>query len=67
MSGSSNKISGGTWEGNVGDYYVLIKSANGTSLGWVRPSDLILPDGYKFDTGGYTGEWGADGRWAMLH
>ena len=21
----------------------------------------------KFDTGGYTGQWGTDGRWAMLH
>jgi hypothetical protein len=31
-------------------------------LGWVKPSQL---SGY--DTGGYTGEWGAEGRMAMLH
>ena len=24
-------------------------------------------DKYKFDTGGYTGSWGSEGRWAMLH
>jgi len=24
-------------------------------------------DKYKFDTGGYTGAWGLDGRWALLH
>lgn len=67
MSGSSNKVSGGTWTGEVGEYYVLIKSSSGTNLGWVRPSDLVLPDGYSFDTGGYTGKWGTDGRWALLH
>ena len=32
---------------------------------WVRLSDLI--NAFKFDTGGYTGAWGPEGRIAMLH
>lgn len=44
---------------------------------WYKLSDLVAQDGYKenggnpyyigFDTGGYTGVWGPEGRLAMLH
>ena len=45
-------------------YGIHIHSADGRypDLGWVRRSQL---SGY--DTGGYTGEWGNDGRLALLH
>lgn len=45
-------------------YGIHIKSADGRyrDLGWVKKSQL---SGY--DTGGYTGEWGNDGRLALLH
>ena len=40
-------------------------------LGWVKASDLITiwspEEMNSFDTGGYTGAWGPEGRWAMLH
>ena len=32
---------------------------------WVKNN--LRRMGYSFDTGGYTGAWGSDGRWAMLH
>jgi hypothetical protein len=58
--------------GNVianGEYKVLaytddeVQISNSAgSTGWVRKSDLI-----GFDTGGYTGSWGAYGKLAMLH
>lgn len=31
-------------------------------LGWIKKSDIV-----GYDTGGYTGDWGNDGRLAMLH
>ena len=31
-------------------------------LGWIKKSDIV-----GYDTGGYTGDWGSDGRLAMLH
>ena len=37
------------------------KSIN-SSLGWLRKEDLV-----GFDTGGYTGSWGKEGKLAMLH
>ena len=45
-------------------YGIHIHSADGRypDLGWVKKSQL---SGY--DTGGYTGEWGRDGRLALLH
>jgi hypothetical protein len=30
---------------------------------WFKKSDLI----YEFNTGGYTGAWGPEGRLAVLH
>ena len=33
-----------------------------TWIGWVKKSDIV-----GYDTGGYTGKWGSDGRWALLH
>jgi hypothetical protein len=33
-----------------------------TAVGWIRVSDIT-----GYDTGGYTGEWGPEGRLAMLH
>ena len=45
-------------------YGIHIHSADGKykDLGWIRKSQL---SGY--DTGGYTGTWGNDGRLALLH
>ena len=45
-------------------YGIHIHSADGKfmDLGWIKKSQL---SGY--DTGGYTGEWGSDGRLALLH
>ena len=45
-------------------YGIHIHSADGRyrDLGWIKKSQL---SGY--DTGGYTGEWGSDGRLALLH
>lgn len=45
-------------------YGIHIRSTDGRyrDLGWVKKSQL---SGY--DTGGYTGEWGSDGRLALLH
>lgn len=49
---------------NNNAYGIHIKSADGkySDLGWVKKSQL---SGY--DTGGYTGTWGKDGRLALLH
>ena len=49
---------------NNNAYGVHIKSADGkyNDLGWIKKSQL---SGY--DTGGYTGTWGNDGRLALLH
>ena len=45
-------------------YGIHIHSADGKyrDLGWIKKDQL---SGY--DTGGYTGEWGSDGRLALLH
>lgn len=45
-------------------YGIHIHSTDGRyrDLGWIKKSQL---SGY--DTGGYTGEWGSDGRLALLH
>ena len=43
--------------------YAVGKTTNiNSSLGWLRKEDLV-----GFDTGGYTGSWGKEGRIAMLH
>ena len=43
--------------------YAVGSSKSITSgLGWLRKEDLV-----GFDTGGYTGSWGKEGRMAMLH
>lgn len=34
---------------------------------WAKMKKYADSDKYKFATGGYTGQWGADGRWALLH
>lgn len=49
---------------NENAYGVHIHSADGKygDLGWVKKSQL-----FGYDTGGYTGSWGADGRLALLH
>ena len=59
---SSTKVSGGQWSGDVGDYYIHVSTLNGGDLGWVKKSQIS-----GFDTGGYTGKWGRDGRFALLH
>ena len=68
--GSSGSLYSGVARGVVVDrinnnpYGIHIHSADGRypDLGWVRKSQL---SGY--DTGGYTGEWGGNGRLALLH
>ena len=49
---------------NNNPYGIHIHSADGRypDLGWIKKSQL---SGY--DTGGYTGTWGRDGRLALLH
>lgn len=49
---------------NDNSYGVHIHSADGKygDLGWVKKSQL-----FGYDTGGYTGTWGEDGRLALLH
>lgn len=43
--------------------YAVGKTTNiNSSLGWLKKEDLV-----GFDTGGYTGSWGKEGRIAMLH
>ena len=43
--------------------YAVGKTTNiNSALGWLRKEDLV-----GFDTGGYTGSWGKEGRIAMLH
>lgn len=44
------------------DWYALIKHGAEEDYRWVLLSNLA-----KYDTGGYTGEWGPEGRMAMLH
>ena len=41
---------------------VRLKSLDGTVIGHVDVSNLV-----GFDTGGYTGDWGSEGRLAFLH
>ena len=45
-------------------YGIHIHSADGKyrDLGWIKKAQLL-----GYDTGGYTGEWGSDGRLALLH
>lgn len=38
-----------------------------SSFTWAKMKKYIDSDQYKFATGGYTGRWGSDGRWALLH
>ena len=45
-----------------GNPYPIHISKNGGDLGWVKKSQI---SGY--DTGGYTGAWGNEGKLAMLH
>ena len=47
------------------DYYELLKKY-GYGVGTSTPKAGRSGD-YMFDTGGYTGAWGSDGRWAVLH
>ena len=49
---------------NDNAYGVHIHSADGEygDLGWIKKSQL-----FGYDTGGYTGTWGEDGRLALLH
>lgn len=69
-SGPSGSKYSGVADGIVVDritgnpYGIHIHSADGRyrDLGWIKKSQL---SGY--DTGGYTGEWGKDGRLALLH
>ena len=43
--------------------YAVGKTTNiNSSLGWLKKEDLV-----GFDTGGYTGSWGKEGKLAMLH
>ena len=46
---------------DTGKSKILISNGAG-SYGWVNKSDLV-----GFDTGGYTGSWGPDGKMALLH
>ena len=59
---SSNQVSGGQYTGKVGKAYIHVSTTAGGDLGWVRMDQIK-----GFDTGGYTGKWGSDGRWALLH
>ena len=50
-------------------YYRVYHKNNQTGkefTGYLNAS-LVNPETYSFDTGGYTGEWGAEGRMAVLH
>ena len=52
----------------IGDYYQIRAIDESNSNDAYMNSMLIEKDDYdKFDTGGYTGEWGGEGRMAMLH
>jgi hypothetical protein len=58
---------------NIGDAWILessLKKLNITAPKMFSIEDYSLapvPVVKSFDTGGYTGEWGPEGRWAMLH
>lgn len=43
-------------------YPIHLVTQKGAWRGWVKKSDLV-----GYDTGGYTGAWGKDGKLAMLH
>ena len=44
-------------------YVHIVSSSDPThDLGWINKKDISM-----FDTGGYTGEWGSDGKAAILH
>ena len=58
---NKDKVIGGT-ASVTGDYYISLSTLKGGDLGWVKKKQI---SGY--DTGGYTGKWGADGRLALLH
>ena len=38
---------------------------DGKTYNYRRALEILKAQGY--DTGGYTGVWGSDGRWALLH
>lgn len=62
---------------NVSGDYVKIKRTDGNKLAgkdWLHPGSTevwvkknALANSFSFDTGGYTGAWGPEGRLAMLH
>lgn len=58
---NKDKVVGGQ-TANTGEYYISLSTLKGGDLGWVKKKQI---SGY--DTGGYTGKWGADGRLALLH
>lgn len=47
---------------NFGAPYPIAVKSDDSAYGWLRPDQLV-----KLKSGGYTGEWGEDGRMAMLH
>lgn len=70
-NGLNNRIAAGAKEGfteqEVRDAqtfltYLYTKDKNGYEYGWDKAKQLT-----GYDTGGYTGEWGPDGRLALLH
>lgn len=62
LSGQANKIRISSFSrgSGYGSYNIHIETLDGGDLGWIKEDQL-------FDTGGYTGEWGKDGRLAVLH
>ena len=52
-----------TWTNGMNVNYVLLaEKESGKKVGWMEESKWE-----QFDTGGYTGEWGSDGKVAILH
>lgn len=53
----------------VNDVYTIPNKGNGSFTNQVDAAikHELEKAGYAFDTGGYTGEWGEDGRLALLH
>ncbi len=43
-------------------YPINVGPGPGQYVGWIRKSDIV-----GYDTGGYTGEWGKEGKMAFLH
>lgn len=52
-----------TWTNGMNVSYVLLaEKESGKKVGWMEESKWE-----QFDTGGYTGEWGSEGKIAVLH